>query len=264
MRLLRSAARLVTGLGAALLVACSSGPTYNPTTFAYQQDEERLANTRIKTVIIPHVNLGPPSRNYLDDVAPRVDAQVTAYLKKNGYKVLPQREFRQLWSIAVRAYGDPVDPTTGRVNMKSFVQIMNSVRDDLRARTDLDAFVFTDIVEFEVPFNGGLKHLARWDGVTRRPSLQGPGSGVSADFDWNKPAAVTSLQISIYDMELERLFASRGGLDATDAIDTRSSSGNYVRRRNILENDEYIKEGIRLAFYPFITYEDWPGNPEDS
>ncbi|GAB3270944.1 hypothetical protein [Parahaliea aestuarii] len=262
MRLYTTAARL----GGALLLAaglwaCSGTPSYNPTTFQPEMDAPESFKA-VKTVIIPHVNLGPPSRNYLEDVAPRIDGMVTTYLKKNGYKVLPQRDFRQHWNTAVRAYGDPVDPTTGKVNMKSFVQIMNSVRDELRKTTDLDAFVFTDIVEFEVPFNGGLKHLARWDGVTRRPSLQGPGDGVSADFDWNKNAAVASLQVSIYDIDLKRLFASRGGLDATDAIDTRSASGRYVRRRSVLENEEYLTEGIKLAFHPFIRWEDWPGNPD--
>ena len=50
-------------------------------------------------------------------------------------------------------------------------------------------------------------------------------------------------------------------MDATEAIDTRSSTGRYVRRRNILENEDNVMEGIRLAFHPFIEMEDWPGNP---
>ncbi|PLW82811.1 hypothetical protein CWI75_09605 [Kineobactrum sediminis] len=243
------------------LMACSSTPTYNPTVFAYELDQEKLAQQEVKTVIIPHVNLGPPSRLYLDKEAPRVDSMVAAYLKEQGYKVLPQRDFIQQWNTAVRAFGNPLDPTTGRVNMSTFSQIMQSVRDELRKTTQLDAFVFTDLVEFEVPFSGGMKHIARWDGVSRKPSLQGPGSGVSSDFDWSQGASVASLQISVYDMELQRLFASRGGLDATDAIDARSSTGRYIRRRNILENTNFVKEGIALAFHPFIAMEDWPGNP---
>jgi len=103
--------------------------------------------------------------------------------------------------------------------------------------------------------------VARWDGVTRKPSLQGPGDGVSADFDWAMLVDVASLQVSIYDMELQRVFASRGGIDATQAIDSRSSKGRYIRRREILENETFIREGIELAFYPFITSENWPGKP---
>jgi hypothetical protein len=242
-----------------LVVACSSTPTYNPTTFPFQLDQARLDAHPIKTVVIAHVNLGVQSRNYLDKEAPRIDAQVASYLKENGFKVLPQRDFEQHWNAAVRAYGNPVDPTSGKLNRKTFALIMTRVRDEMAKSTKLDAFIFTDLVELEVSFSEGLKHVARWDGVTRTPSLQGPGDGVSTEFDWSTLAAVVSLQVSIYNMDLEPVFSSRGGIEATDAIDSRSSTGRYVRRRNILENETYITEGIRLAFHPFIAMEDWPG-----
>ena len=262
MQLLSSFSRRLLCLVALLsLAACSSGPSYNPTVFPFELDEERIAQDSIKRVVIPHVNLGVPSRNYLQREEPRIDGYVSTYLKDNGYKVIPQRIFKQHWNNAVLAFGDPVDPTTGKVNMKAFSQIMVSVRDRMVEENQLDAFVFTDLVELEVAFNNGLKHIARWDGVARKPSLQGPGNGVSVDFDWNRPAAVASMQVSIYDTELQRVFVSRGGLDATDAIDTRSSSGAFVRRRNVLESETFVKEGIALALHPFIEMEDWPGNP---
>ncbi len=128
------------------LAGCSSTPTYNPTVFDYQIDEERVAQTKVKTVVIPHVNLGGPSRNYLQKEEARIDAMVQSYLKEKGYKVLPQRQFKQHWNTAVRAFGDPVEPTTGRVNMKTFAQIMQSVRDRMAEESKLDAFVFTDLV----------------------------------------------------------------------------------------------------------------------
>ena len=248
---------LIAGLGC-LLLACSSSPTYNATVFPYEIDQARLDKADIKTVVLAHVNLGVPSRNYLEKEAPRIDAFVTAYLKENGFKVLPQRDFEQRWNTAVRSYGNPVDPTTGKVNMKTFALIMNTVRDEMRD-TGLDAFIFTDLVELQTSFSGGLQHVARWDGVSRKPSMQGPGDGVSADFDWSMLLDVASLQVSIYDIELKRVFASRGGLDATQAIDSRSSKGRYIRRREILENETNIQEGIELAFYPFINSENWPG-----
>lgn len=257
----RVAATLFTLCSVLVLAACSSTPTYNPTTFPYQIDEEKVSAKPIKKVVIAHVNLGAPSRNYLEKQAERIDASVARYLKDNGYKVLSQRLFKQEWNTAVRVYGNPVDPTSGKVNMKAFAQIMHSVRDAM-ASSGVDAFIFTDLIEFKVPFSGGLKHLARWDGVTRKPTLQGPGEGVTADFDWNMQAAVASLQVSIYDTELKALFLGRGGIDATDAIDTRSSTGRFIRRRSILENSNYIEEGVKLALHPFIVSPDWPGNPD--
>lgn len=242
------------------LVGCSSAPTHNPTVYPFNINKEVIAEVDVKTVVIAHVNLGIRSRSYLERESKRIDGDVDKYLRAHGYKVLPQREFKQHWSTAERAFGDPVDPTTGKINMKTFAQIMTSVRDQMKD-SGLDAFIFTDLQEQQQSFSNGLKHLARWDGVSRKPSLQGPGNGVSGDFDWYTQAAVASIQISIYDMELRHLFSSRGGLDATDAIDTRSSSGRFIRRRNILENEEHISEGIALALHPFIEMKDWPGNP---
>jgi hypothetical protein len=245
-----------------LLVACSGTPTQNPTTFAYQIDQAKLDAHPIKTVVIADVNLGTQSRHYLEKEAPRIDAKVAAYLKDHGIKVLPQRDFEQHWNSAVRDFGNPIDPTSGKLNRKTFAQIMFQIRDEMAKTTKLDAFIFTDLLEVQVSFSSGLKHVARWDGVSRTPSMQGPGDSISADFDWNKLAAAASLQVTIYNMDLEPVFSSRGGLDATDAIDSRSSSGRFVRRHNILENDTNVEEGIRLAFHPFIKMDDWPGKPQ--
>jgi len=244
-----------------VLMACSGAPTHNPTVYPFDINQALLDAKKIKTVVIPHVNLGGPSRTYLEKEAVRIDGYVTKYLKEHGYKVIPQRQFKQHWNTAVRAFGNPVDPTSGRVNMKTFSQIMVSVRDQLKKKSNVDAFIFTDLVEVDIAFSSGLKHLARWDGVTRKPSLQGPGNGVSADFDWNTQASAASLQVSIFNMDLDRLFQSRGGLDATEAIDSRSSGGRYIRRRSMLESENYINEGIALALHPFIPMEKWPGNP---
>ena len=102
--LMKTAARGAAVILAAALVACAGGPTYNPTVFPYEIEEERLAADPLKTVIIPHINLGSPSRNYLEPVEPRLDGLLTRYLKDNGYEVLPQRLFRQHWNTAVRAF----------------------------------------------------------------------------------------------------------------------------------------------------------------
>ncbi|GAB5415278.1 MAG: hypothetical protein Cons2KO_28810 [Congregibacter sp.] len=252
------ATALIATLVTSLIGACASGPSANPTVFPFNIDTDKLAASPVKTVVIPHVNVGPPSRNYLEAPATRIDAMVTAYLKENGYKVLPQREFKARWNTAVRAFGDPVDPTTGRVNDKTFTQILASVRDRYAEEGQLDAFLFTDLVEMQVAFDGGLKHIARWDGVARRPSLQGPGSSVSSNFDWSQTASMASLQVVLLSTDFETLFASRGGLDATDAIDARSSTGRYIRRRNVLENRTHNQEGVELALHPLIPMKKYP------
>ena len=63
-----------------------------------------------------------------------------------------------------------------------------------------------------------------------------------------------------FNMELGRIFSGEGGIDVTDAVDTRSGTA-FVRRRDVLENENHIDEGIAIAFHPVIAMKKWPGNP---
>ncbi len=251
--------RLLCSALLALLAACSSAPTYNPTVFPYEIDRERLAQNPIRRVVIAHVNIDRMSRRYLQEHEARLDKMVERYLEANGIEVVSSREFEQEWRTAVRAYGNVFDPATGEVNRKSFALALVAVRDALVESGTVDGIVFTDLLERETTFSSGLQHMARWDGVSRKPTLQGPGDGVTAGFNWAQPLAVASLWVSVYDLELKRVFTSVGGIDTTQAVDTRSSSGRYVRRRSILESDNFIEEGIALAFHPFVPMKDYPG-----
>jgi len=240
--------------------SCATTREYNPTTSPNELKADVLAKGPIKNVVIANVNIGSPSRNYVERSEAMIDGRVAAYLKSNGYNVLPQREFAQRWENAKLIYGDPVDPTTGRVNTKTFIQMIQAVRDEMLERTQVDAIMFTDLIEHDVVVGGGMNHVARFHGVTRKPPLKGAGDGVSADFDWGAAVAAISIQISIYDKDLDQLFVGIGGIDLSDAIDTRTGSG-WTRRKDVLENESFIDEGIQLALHPLIKMANWPGTP---
>ncbi|MBT6039590.1 MAG: hypothetical protein HOH17_10020 [Halieaceae bacterium] len=253
----------ITLIAYLMLMASGCGTTgtssgYNATTNPNQLNEAIVAEKPMKNVVIAHVNIGAPSRNYIKRSEAMVDGRIAEYLRDNGYNILPQREFSQRWNNATLIYGDPVDPTTGRINTKTFIRITQSIRDDMRDKTDVDGFIFTDLIEHDAVVSGGMNHIARFNGVSRKPSLKGPGDGVSSDFDWSRPVSAVSLQISVYNIDLDQAFAGLGGIDLTDAIDTRSGNG-WVRRKDILENENYIDQGIELALHPLIVMDNWPG-----
>jgi len=245
------------------LSGCGSatvGGGYNPTTPSNVFEPALFEQLDSKVIVIANVNLGAPSRNYLEKRESFVDARVQEYLEDAGFTVRPQREFAQRWNNAVLMYGDPIDPTTGRVNQKSFIQTVQAVRDQLVEQTDIGSIVFTDLIEKDVFYEQGLNRVTRFDGVTRKPAVQGAGSGVTAEFDWSRAVAAASLRVAWFNMNLERVFSGEGGMDVTDAVDTRSGTA-FVRRRDVLENENHIDEGIAIAFHPVIPMKNWPGNP---
>ena len=254
---------LVAALVLTGLIACGSatvGGGYNATTPTNVFEESLFDQLDSNVVVIASVNLGGPSRNYLKKRESFVDSRVQEYLEDAGFEVRPQREFYQRWNNAVLIYGDPIDPTTGRVNQKSFIQIVQAVRDQLRDQTDIGSIVFTDIIEKDVYYEQGLNRVTRFDGVTRKPAVQGAGSGVTAEFDWSRPVAAATMRIAWFNMDLGRIFSGEGGMDVTDAVDTRSGTA-FVRRRDVLENENHIDEGIAIALHPVIAMKKWPGNP---
>lgn len=266
-RLVNQVLRMATlAICAALLNACASGGNvsgsgFNPTTPKNAIDAEAIQAANIKRVVIADVNLGSPSRKYLQKREGDVDAIVAEAFERNGWEVVSPREFTQRWRNAVSMHGDPVDPTTGRVNSRTFSRIINTIKDQMMESSNIDALVFTDLLEKDVYFAQGVNRVARWDGVTRKPPTQGGGQGVSVNFNWSVPVAATTVRISIFNSDLERMFVGEGGIALNEAVDTRSGTG-FVRRREILGNETHIREGVALALHPLMPMKNWPGDPD--
>lgn len=259
----RRTRHLLVSFAVLLLGACASGGGgYNPTVYPFEINQQLLQQKPVKKVIIATANVsGEPTRFHLQKAAGRVDEMVKTYLEKHGYQIAPSYLFENAWNQATRTWGNMYDPTTGRVDAATWRAVMVATAQTLReTSSDIDAIVFTDLVERDAAHNIGMDHLARWDGVSRKPSMASAGAaGVPVGFNWNQSIKVASLVITIYSTNMEGLFTSHGGLDTLQAIDTKGEA-TFARRKHILDNESNIREGIELAFHPFIPMKNYPGN----
>ena len=73
-----------------------------------------------------------------------------------------------------------------------------------------------------------------------------------------------ALMVTIYDIKLNRIFTSRGGIDTLEAVDMKRSNPAFIRRKKLLKSEDHIEEGIELAFHPFILMDDYPGKEQAS
>ena len=253
--------RIILSIFVVLLCACASTSSLNPSTFSYQINREAIAEANIKKIVVANSSLGAPVRKYLQLPERRVRKAVVEYLEDNGFEVVPSYEFENAWKQAIRNFGNPYNPTTGSINSQTWQAVLSDTLISLRDRTDIDAVVFADIIEHDVIHNIGLQHLARWYGVDREPATEGSGNGVPIDFDWNQKLKAASLVVHVFGVKPEQLFSSRGGLDTLEAINlrTQTSVPSFIRRKKILQRDDYIEHGIELAFHPFIVMDNYPG-----
>lgn len=242
------------------LSACASNASKNvaSTAFPYSILSNDVGQEKYPRVLIAHVNFGKPSRKYMRPYESRVDEFVRQYLKDSGFKMVSSAVFEDEWTNAVRRYGNPFNPTTGKINQTSFGKTMNYVFEQLRSRGIVDAVVFTDLIEREISYGNSVNRVARWDGVSRKVSTQGPGSGVPSDFNWAQSAEAVSIWLNVFDMNLQAVFQSAGGIEVTQALSLKSTP-KFVRRRNLLGNRRHIEEGVSLAFHPMIEMKGYPG-----
>lgn len=257
--------RIILILATVLIASCSGLAGYNPSVFEYQFDQAAVDQAKIKKVVLANVNLGVPTRAYLRGGELRVKSMVSDYLSSNGFELAPDYLFENAWKQAIRNYGNPYDPTTGRIDGTTWQAVLVDMLTSLKKNSDIDAVIFADVIEHDVQHSIGMQHIARWYGVDRKPALEGTGDSVSQTFNWFQPVKAASLAVTVFSVDLQQLFSSRGGLDTLQGVDTRSSSSDpgFVRRKKLLQNEDNIEEGIELAFHPFIPMKNYPGQPED-
>jgi hypothetical protein len=246
-------------IGAAVTTGCSS-TDYNPTTYDYFISREDIQQKPLKKIILATVNIGgEPTRSVLRDSVDKVDGMVEDYLEDNGISLAPNHLFNNAWQQALLTYGNFYDPTTGKVDRVGWQKVMSATLQSLQAQNDIDAVIFTDLIEHDVQHSPGMKHYARWYGVTREPATEGTTSSVPTDFNWTQVIKGASLLITIYTTEGKPLFSSRGGIDTLHGIDSRKSDKGFVRRKKILSRSNNIEEGIEIAFHPLIIMKNYSG-----
>ncbi len=255
------AAVIVASISLLLLASCANSPSSSvaDTSFPYTILSPDVRPESYRRVLIAPVNFGKPSRKYLRDYEDRVDSFVRERLEQSGFSLVSSALFQDSWDEAVRRFGSPFNPTTGAMNERRFATVLQSVFEALRERQAIDAVLFTDLLQREITYSGGIgKRMARWDGVSRNLDTTGTGTGVPNDFNWAVPVDAVTLLVNMFDIDLRALFQGAGGIEVTQSLRLKGTP-KFVRRKDVLANRRHIEEGVSLALHPLIEMPGYPG-----
>lgn len=251
-------------LASLLLAACASTPGDGGgggTAYKASYDARLGDRKEFGKLVIAPINFGKPSRAYLAEHEARVDRMVRERLVAAGYEVLPSSLFEQAWREGVRKWGEPYNPSSGKLNDTVFQYVLVETLQKLAADTPAQAVVFTNLEELQVYFSPSGNHQAHFLGVTRRPSSRG-GEGVPVDFDWVQGVDAVGLYVNVFDVklqtapngavQLQRLFNGAGGIEVTEYLNLKPSTPAWTREKAVLDNEDQLEEGIALALRPWI------------
>ena len=241
-----------------LAVAAGCQPlTINDTVYPYMLNQQALGEKPIKTVVIVEQNLGAPSKSYLQPYEPSIDKVMAELLTEAGFTVLANDAFSSAWRNAVRKHGQPYDNYSSQLNKSSLRRVLYDCLAALKEEGGVDAIIFTDLVERNVRFVPKQRTVARWDGVSRELRTRGRAQP-PLDFDWAQTVPAISIHTVVYSVDGKTLFKSMGGLEVSRELDTKKSSGRYVRREHMLNNAGHLKQGVALSLHPLVPIDHYP------
>jgi hypothetical protein len=247
---------LLLPIVAILLSACAGssggGGGGEATAYPATYNAELADKSKYGKLVIASVNFGKPSRAYVLDKEAPIDALIAERLRKAGYEVLPSTLFAEAWREGVRKWGEPFNPTTGKLNGTALTYVMSEVVRILTEKGEVQGIVFTNLEESQIYFSPSGSHVTHFLGVTRKPLTRG-GEGVPLDFNWVQGVDAISIYITVFDLKLQKLFEGAGGIDVTETLNLKGADPHWERSKKILENEDFIDEGVTWALRPWIT-----------
>lgn len=230
------------------LAACASNSNQTER-YPHFINAEKMHAAASKTVVISPYNLGLPSKSYLKSSETKIDVEVIKQLRAEGFDIADDSVLQSAWRNAIRKFGQPYDQSSGHRNENTLSRIMQFVIKQLKDQGEIDAIVFTDLIERKVTINRNRNNSARWDGKTQRLGIRGSGQ-VDENFDWSQNIPAASLMVVVYSIEGEVLFKGVGGVGLTRIIDSNKSTKRFVKKSSPLFRNDDVKEGVALALYP--------------
>lgn len=244
-----------------LLLACSAIKSPE-TLYPFVDHRAKYDSNDIKRVMIAPMNYGTPSRQYLQNHQQAINEYVTDYLKKHQLSSASNKPFEQLWRNAESELGALYNRVTGQKTF-AYQQAFEQTLQTLFANNpQLDAVVFTDLIETPLSYQKTLQRKAEWHGVERRIKVEGIAEGTGMSWTLEQGTAqeidAISLQITIINRQQRLVFQSIGGIQIAQALAAGTKSSNLQRRRDLLKSDKEIHHAIQIAFHPFIEMKGYP------
>ncbi len=236
---------LAAAAGLVLLGGCASTLSPEPTV---------LIGSANRVLLLLPLNLAAGMPPELDSPSAVVWKELELYLRAQGkeLKTVSRRDARELWIQSVRRVRTAAGGTrTG------YEDAARALALELGRHAAFDTLVAPSLFVREATVSN---RFARWDGVQRKLVFEARGLQArglaSTPLEGVAPAA--SFHVSAFDARGERLHEGLGGLELLVRVRVlgRDASGRpgfqFEERPDLFENREHLREGIGVAFDPFL------------
>jgi hypothetical protein len=214
--------------------------------------------TTIKTVGVMPVEMDEAVPNP-DEVAARLEQDITQRLQRAGFTVVPASEMRAIRARGLTTLGGVYDPMTGLPNREKVDAVREFSRQEYRVQHPVDGILRLGIVRRSAEFNVGW---SEWDGVRERvTSVSGladvMAQGMVAGVHRAGTVPALSLGVNLVDARGETLYTGVGGLLVLGYPTVGGSMAGYdlsaAGPKGGLEDPAITARALTIALDPLAT-----------
>ena len=190
-----------------------------------------------KTIALSPID-SDPVLQMPDAVAVMVEDEITQYLEKKGFTVIPSTVLGDIRKKMEEQVGGVTNPETGGI----YIERLQAVRDhgfrELWFQHQLDAVATIRVSASRVRFE---KDRVEWDGVRQRVQKKGGGSFSGNIF-------VSSVAVAMFDDTDALLYSHRGGLEVL--MRREKDQLVPIEAANYFQDEKLIRKATKLALDP--------------
>jgi hypothetical protein len=212
-----------------------------------------LGNENRVLLILP-LNVAAVMPPELEFFSPIVWKEMEIYLRAQDkqLKTISRQAARNLWVQSIRKVRSAEEGARA-----GFDDAARALVAELRNHAEFDAMIAPSLFVREAAVS---ERSAHWDGVKRGLEVEARGLEArrlaSQPLEGVVPAA--SIHVAVFDARGEKIHDGLGGLEPLVGVRVvgNSDSGQpifrFATRAGLFENEEHVREGLGVAFSPFL------------
>lgn len=233
-------------------ISCSPFQVFNK--YSYRQDKA----SHIKTVIITPIDMirsNPKGTDYKK--AKNLETAIEDYVRASGYSVMSNALLANKWRTEAQMAGGFFNPMSGEIDGVKISTCLMKAIGKTKEEEAFDGVVFAQLVERPAILMGDRVY---WDGCSRK--ILDDNNDVVTGISWSGEMKAISLQIQVFDKNHQLIFQNIGPIEFPFELMSSYNSKEFVWKDTLQFNTDETKEGIGIAFYPFIGNVNYPKNPK--
>jgi hypothetical protein len=186
-----------------------------------------------------------------------LEKSIEVYIREKGYHVGDNRQLAEEWKNEAQSEKGFYDPVSGQLDWPKIHACLMKAIERVNEKQNIDAVIFIQVVSRPARLMGDRVY---WDGCSKK--VYDDNGDEVLEVNWRGEIEGLSLRVQIFNRDRLLLFENIGALEFPYILHNSYQDINLKWKDTLRFDSNEIKEGMAIAFHPFIQDIRFPKHPK--